>query len=241
VEQLKKLLLEEAISNYIVGIIAVATGAIGWIFSRIVNRRKPSIIQVAKLFESSLIDVHPRIREKLAITYDNLPIDGFHEVRFMIQNLGNIPIENVRLVFAIDGLSDISFLEVVFSSVESIEEFTVLNPSDTGEGATVEASEVQQDIQIDPTKYYDPVALDPDAFSVYLPFLNPRKVYEDYLGITLYAPKPLKVKGVVGKGLGWTTKYVDATSYYESYTCMLTKVASPIGYLAGRLTRLLVK
>jgi hypothetical protein len=234
-------LKNEAISNYLTFLLGVLVTVVGGAISKIINRKKPSIIQVAKLFESSLIDIHPRIREKLTITYDDLPIDSFHEVQFMIQNLGNSPIEDIRLVFAIDGLGDISFLEVVFSSVERIEEFTVFSPSDTGEGTRVEASEVQQGIQIDPTEYYDPVALDPDAFSVYLPFLNPRKVYEDYLGVTIYAPKPLKVKGVVGKGIGWTTKYVDTASYYESAVRVLTNVASPIGYLAGRLIRLLVK
>lgn len=230
----------EAISNYVTFFIGVLVTIVGGAIARRINRKKPSIIHVTKQFESSLLDIHPRLRGKLKITYDNLPIDSFHEVRFMIQNLGDSPIEDIRLVFAIDGLSDISFLEVVFCNVESIEEYTVLNPPDAGEGATVEASEAQQDIQIDPTEY-DPVALDPDAFPVYLPFLNPRKIYEDYLGVTLYSPKPLKIKGVVGKGVGWTTKYVDRTSYHKLTLRVMTKVASPIAYLAGRLIRLLVK
>jgi hypothetical protein len=158
----------------------------------------------------------------------------------MISNTGEKPIENIELIFAIEELNTVDFLEVVFTNTERIQEFTVLNPAESNEDIEDNSAESESKIMVNSLDY-DPVALDPDAFAIHLPFLNPYKIYEDYLGITLYSPKPIVVKGVVGKGVGWTTKYVDKTVYYEKVIQSLSNAASPIGYLTGKILEIWIR
>ena len=230
----------EAMSNYITFAAGIIFTAIGWMIVRAITRNKPSIIRVEKVFDTSLIDIHPRIRDKLRITYEDRPIEGFHEAIFKIHNTGEKPIEDIELIFAIEELSTVDFLEVVFTNTERIEEFTVLNPSKPKEDTEDSLAEHVSKIMVNPLDY-DPVALDPDAFAIHLPFLNPYKIYEDYLGITLYSPKSIVVKGVVGKGVGWTTKYVDKTVYYEKVLQSLSNAASPVTFLAGKILEVWIR
>jgi len=230
----------EAISNYITCAASVFLALIGWVIVRIISRNRPSIIRVEKILETSLIDIHPRIKDELKFTYKDQPIDGFHEITFMIRNTGERPIEDIELIFAIEGLSSFDFLEVVFTSTERIEEFTVFNPLKPESDATAGLSESVPRVITDPLEY-DPVALDPDAFTIYLPFLNPYKVYEDYLGVTIYASRPMVVKGVIGKGVGWTVKYVDKTVYYKKVINALGNTAPPIAYLTGKILDILIR
>jgi hypothetical protein len=67
-----------------------------------------------------------------------------------------------------------------------------------------------------------------DSFTIGLPFLNPRRKYEDYLGVTLYAPKPLAVKAVTGKGFGWGTKYIDKAEYIDRVARVIIEGTSPL-------------
>jgi hypothetical protein len=73
-------------------------------------------------------------------------------------------------------------------------------------------------------------------FTIQLPFLNPRRDYEDYLGVTLYAPKPLSVKTVTGKGYGWSTKYIDRNEEVKRISrAIIEGTATPFGFLVTRV------
>lgn len=225
----------EAAATYVTFLAGIALSAIIATIRWLTTRKRPSIVRIMKMYESSLIDVAPQIKERLEVTYDGQPIEGFYDTRFMIQNTGDSPIENIDLVFAIEELSTMDFLEVTFSTTERIERFTVPNPAEMDTEASCDGSLADQSNTEISSYEYSSVERDPDTFSVLLPFLNPRKVYEDYLGITIYSPKPLIVKGVVGKGPGWTTKYVDTRVYFDRILSVWGGVASPVAVWALKL------
>lgn len=203
----------EAASNYITFLAGGLVASIVWVIGRIISKKKPSIIRVEKIFDTSLIDIHPRIRDKLKFTYEDHPIEGFYEVQFMVYNSGEAPIEDIELIFAVEDLSSVNLLEAVFTNVEKVEELKFFSPQKPDLDTVNDLPESNQDVIVNPLDY-DPVEGDPNAFAIYLPFLNPLKVYEDYLGVTLYSTAPIVIKGVVGKGVGWTTKYIDRAVYY---------------------------
>jgi hypothetical protein len=225
----------EAISNYIIFFAGILVAIAGWAILRVISRSKPSIVRVEKFFEGSMIGIEPEIRDKLKITYEDQPIEGFYEVKFMVYNAGEAPIEDIHLIFAVEELSSIKVFEAVFTNEERV---VVAGPVE----AESEPDSVQPDTRnLNELSEFDFVDLDPDAFSIYLPFLNPYKGYDDYLGITIYTSKPVVVKGVVGKGVGWTTRYIDKTIYIEKVSNILKSTASPIAYWTVRIVNILTR
>jgi hypothetical protein len=137
-----------------------------------------------------------------------------HQAIFTANNIGEKPIENVRLDFFLENLAPDDFLEVILTNAEEVQEIVA-----------------------------GPLGQDFESFAIELPFLNPRKEYEDYLGITIYAPKPLVVKTVTGKGLGWSTKYFDRVAYRRkietSLAAILARSTSPAIQIAVKVLNLL--
>lgn len=202
----------EAISNYIVFAAGVIVGIIGWLVAKRLTRKKPSLIQVEKKFQSELVNIDPEVKDRLRITYDGHPITELHQAIFTINNAGEEPIKDIDITFYFEGLEGQNFLEAVLTNEEEIQRIEV-----------------------------KPLGPDFDSLTIHLPFLNPRKEYEDYLGVTLYAPKPLSIKTVTGKGCGWSTKYIDKTEYIDRLLNVLAEGASPVGYLTAKLVDILVR
>ena len=209
---IKDWITNEAISNYIVFVAGVIVGVVGWLIARRLTRKKPSIIRVQKEFESELIDIDSKVRDKLQILYDGHPINEFHQAIFTVNNTGEKPIEDVVITFHLEGFEDVDFIEAVLTNREEVQELTV-----------------------------ESFESDLDTFTIHLPFLNPRKQYEDYLGVTLYAPKPLSIKAITGKGYGWTTKYVDRNEYIKRVSRAVIEGATPLGSLIAKSVDLFLR
>jgi hypothetical protein len=202
-------LTNEAVSNYVVFIAGVLLGVIGWLIAQRLRRKKPSIIRVQKEFETKLVDIDSKVRDKLEILYNGRHIDGFHQAVFTVNNMGEEPVEDVVISFHLESFEDVDFMEAVLTNPEEIQELEI------------ESFGSETDLGI---------------FTIQLPFLNPRREYEDYLGVTLYAPKPLSVKAVTGKGYGWGTKYVDKNEVMKRISrALIEGTATPFGFLLIRV------
>ena len=205
-------LTNEAISNYVVFIAGIIVGVIGWLVAQLLTRPRPSLIRVEKMFEGQLVSIDAEVKDKLQVTYNGRPINELYQAIFTVNNTGDEPINDIEITFHIEGLEEHDFLEAVFTNPEEIQEIKI-----------------------------SPLGADFDSFTIGLPFLNPRRKYEDYLGVTLYAPKSLKVKAVTGRGYGWGTKYVDKAEYIGHLARVISEGASPVGYLIARAVDILVR
>jgi hypothetical protein len=205
-------LTNEAISNYIVFIAGIIVGVIGWVIARYFTRKRPSLIQVEKKFQGQLISIDDQVKDKLQVIYDGKPITQLYEAIFTINNTGDEPIQDIEITFHFEGFEEHDFLEAVLTNPEEIQEIKV-----------------------------NPLGSDCDSFTIGLPFLNPRRKYEDYLGVTLYAPKPLTVKALTGKGVGWGTKYFDKAKSIDVFTETLIKTTSPFGPLIVKVVDVLFR
>jgi len=205
-------LTNEAISNYIVFIAGIIVGIIGWLVARRLTRKRPSLIRVEKEFQGQLVSIDDQVKDKLEVTYDEQPINELYQAIFTINNTGDEPIRDIEITFHLEGLEEHDFLEAVLTNPEEIQEIKV-----------------------------SPLGPEFDSFTIGLPFLNPRRKYEDYLGVTLYAPKPLTVKAVTGKGFGWGTKYIDKAEYIDRVARVIIEGTSPLGYLVAKAVDVLVR
>jgi len=205
-------LTNEAVSNYIVFISGIIVGIIGWLVARRLTRKRPSLIRVEKKFQGQLVSIDDQVKDKLQVTYDEQPINKLYQAIFTINNTGDEPIRDIEITFHLEGLEEHDFLEAVLTNPEEIQEIKV-----------------------------SPLGPEFDSFTIGLPFLNPRRKYEDYLGVTLYAPKPLTVKAVTGKGFGWGTKYIDKAEYIDRVARVIIEGTSPLGYLVAKAVDVLVR
>lgn len=202
----------EAISNYIIFLAGLIAASIGWLFVRWLTKKHPSIIRITKRFQSSLVSIDDDVKDKLKITYNGKGVAELYQAIFTVENTGEEPIKDIEINFYFDGFQETDFLEAVLTNAESIQTIEVEGP-DT----------------------------DLNNFTIQIPFLNPRKEYEDYLGITIYAPRTIFVKAVTGKGYGWSTKYVDRVEYVDQMLKVLADGASPVGFIVARIADLIVR
>lgn len=206
----KEWLFTEAGAAYV----AIAFGLIGSIVTlfvqKFLTRKKPSIVQVEKSYEGTLISIDAEVKNKLRISYEDHPIEALHQAMFTISNIGEEPLEDIELYFFFEGLTQDDFLEVV-----------MVNP---------------REMQKLPAR---PLGSEFEYFGLTLGFLNPRKGYEDYVGVTFYAPKPLTIKSITGGGFGWSTKYVDKAASMNKAMETFINSTSPVANLILRVVRFL--
>jgi hypothetical protein len=204
---------DEVYSRYVIFIATVVAGAVGWLIARVIERRKPSIVQVQKEVERELVNIDSKVRNKLQVVYAGHSIDKLYQAHFTIRNMGEEPIEDVEIRFQLEDYDDMKFIETVLTSPDGIQTYVV-----------------------------EPTSDDVGRITIVSPFLNPCKVHGDYLGVTLYAPKPLCIQCVTGRGFGWSAKYFDRNEYIELLSEVLGRVSmslgSPIFDMAGFLARL---
>lgn len=191
----------EAISNYITFIAGVLVALIVWAIRTTLQRTKPSIIQVEKEFETSLVDIDPEVQKNLQVTYKDTSITELHRALFHIYNAGQEPIKDIKLRFIFSNIDPNGFLEVGFydNRIEDLEQR--VTPI-TSEGDEFEGIEIQ------------------------IPFLNPYKEHQDFCTMQIYSPRPIILDHVFGIGLGWSTKYLDRAAYRRRI--IDTLFASPI-------------
>jgi hypothetical protein len=179
-EKIMDLLLEEAISNYIVAIIMTVAGAAGWILSKLYQRSRPTIVTVEKWIEGPAFELPDEIKDRVQITYVGQAVDNLYHSLLRVKNGGEAPAEDITLYFNLEGLGPDDFLDVTLTNVNTIQRLTA-----------------------------GPLGDDHEVFTLDLPFLNPWKEHEDYLDIEFYAGRSIVVTGAQGNGPGWSAKYVD--------------------------------
>jgi hypothetical protein len=211
-DDLKNLLLNEAFSNYVVAIITLLAGAIGWMLATILHKRKPSIIRVEKWFEGPTIHMGSEIRDKIQITYEGQPIDNLHHSMLRIMNTGEAPAKDICLYFTLEGLGPDDFLEVTLTNINEVQQLTM-----------------------------NPLGSSHQLFTLEIPFLNPWKEHKDYLDVEFYAPKPVTVREVLGNGLGWSAKYIDKARPMKRVVDVMTSGTSGAVSVLARLVNRLVR
>lgn len=189
-------------------------------------RKQVSVIRIEKNLDIVVIDIAPELMSKtenrLKILYDDAPINGIYELMFTIHNLGNEPIENIILSFCTENFVSVDFTNITLTSEERISPFILTPPpvdsvelcqdDSSNEQLTVSDSEVNIKI-LDPNESFFETCYggNPNVFALHAPYLNPWRSSKDYIGVTIISPEKLLIDTVVGKGVGWKTKYVDRT------------------------------
>ena len=237
------------IGPWLIGGIVTVILAIARILYTQRKRKGLSVIRIEKNLEATVIEIdaetEPNIKDKLKITYEDQPVEGIYELIFTVHNLSQRPIEDVTLLFCFETLSDVDFIEIELTNEERRAEYTV-TPSKFVQNA--EAQILEQSPEQEPM--LELMILDqneavlelgyngnPNVLALHLPYLNPWEKYEDYLGVTMFTPKRLIVEDIVGKGVGWRTKYIDRTGYHRTLMKALVKMAFVSSYSIEKIRR----
>jgi len=169
------------------------------------QRKKPLLVQIEKQGQASLISMPPDARNRLKVVYKGKRtrnIDDLHQTSFKIYSTGEQPVQNVKCQIAFEDLDSEDLLEVTI-------EDTI--PEETREAKT--------ELVYTPDSYF--------SISLHIPFLNLYQQYQDTVLLQVYSAKPIKVKRIIGGGLGWNVKYFDKVEYNENLQKVITNIDSP--------------
>jgi hypothetical protein len=198
-------LTNDAISNYIVFVAGLIVGLIAEIIRVRVQKRKPSIIEVQREKDSSLISISPEARKRLQITYsqkESKVIDELQQITLNVENKGEQPIQNVELGIVLENADYDNLLEVIV-----------------------------EDALWDSRNSSSDLAYTPDGdleIRICTSFINPHKEYSDSLKVQIYSSKAVIIKNVVGGGPGWSARYFDKVGYNDKLQATLMQIAKLI-------------
>ncbi len=183
-------LTNEAISNYIVFFLGLMAGLVAEIIRTRLQKRKPSVIEVQKEDELSLISISPEARKRLQVTYsqkESKLINELQQVTLRIKNTGEQPIQDVEIGIVFENAESESLLEIIV-------EDTLWNSRNS-----------KHELRYTP---------DGDlGVWIYTSFINPQKEHKDIITVQIYSSKTVNIKTVVGGGIGWSAKYFDKVAY----------------------------
>lgn len=95
-------LRDQAISTYLVGLITIIAGVIGFFASRWFSRKKPRIVSVEKRMDFPVIDVAGWMRGVLEVKYKGRELQSLLVSRIIVQNESDETIADVRLTMKCD-------------------------------------------------------------------------------------------------------------------------------------------
>lgn len=199
-------LTNEAISNYIVFIMGLIVGLLAKIITAYLQKRKPSIIEVQKEKETSLISVSPEARKRLQISYSEpysqkkpRLIDELQQITLRVVNKGEQPIQNIEIGIVLENTDPDDFLDKI-----------VEDPLWDNRDSKCEL-------------HYTP---DGDLeIWICTSFINPYREHNDVIRVQIYSSKEINIKTVVGGGLGWSAKYFDKIAYDAKVTQTIVQFA----------------
>jgi hypothetical protein len=207
-----ELLKNEAISNYIVFALGIFVGITGWTITQFLSRRKPQVIDIVKIEETSVLEIDSDIKKDIKIEYKGNPVESLYRTEYRILNRGESVIDDVRFELHIDTQESSNFFYSVIldDSGKLLLGETAFNTQGT---TTSENSEI----------------------SVRLNFLNPYFGYKEVALLDIYSSRPFQTKTARGRGRGWTVKYFDQIQYSKdingSISLLLT--GTPFAKFAG--------
>lgn len=196
-------LTNEAISNYIVGIIIGIFIPLGlWFLRTTVFRPAPSVIRVVRFSESSLLDIAPDAHDRVQIVFQSQPVTTLHQLVLVITNSADKPIENVVITCRFRRATATEPYELALDDpLENIRPQPSIGQTANGEIVAIQLT---------------------------IPYLNPKKDHGDQLKLVVYSPSPISVEGVVGGGVGWSTRYFDRVAVVERIQLQFTESSSLI-------------
>ncbi|MEQ8996723.1 MAG: hypothetical protein RID53_09510 [Coleofasciculus sp. B1-GNL1-01] len=183
--KLDQLFLNEAFSNYVVFLAGIFIGIVGWAIVNYLSRKKPQIIGVNKVTESSLLEIDRQIEKDIKVEYRGKSINSLYQTSFHIFNRGDVTIDNINLQIYIEdtNLSN----NVIYYWVADQCDKQLKNAS----------------------------SLLKDGIEIKIDFLNPLKLYKEKIIVNIYSSQPLKTKDARGRGKGWGVEYFDQIKYRE--------------------------
>jgi hypothetical protein len=101
-QDLSNLFLNEAFSNYVVFIIGIFVGIIGWIIVKFLSRQKPQIIEVIKKEQVSLLKIDSQVKKDIKLEYKGKAINSLHRTSLDLFNKGEPPVKDFTLTIQTD-------------------------------------------------------------------------------------------------------------------------------------------
>ncbi|EDX72972.1 hypothetical protein MC7420_2590 [Coleofasciculus chthonoplastes PCC 7420] len=194
--KLDQLFLNEAFSNYVVFFAGILVASVGWAIGNYLSRKKPQIIGVNKVSESSLLEIDRQIKKNIKVEYMGKSINSLYQTSFHIFNRGDVTIDNINLQIYIEDAS----------LTNNIINYWV---ADQYDNQLLNASSLLQ-----------------DGIEIKIDFLNSLKLYKEKIIINVYSSQPLKIKDARGRGKGWRVEYFDQIKYGEELDANLYLLSS---------------
>jgi hypothetical protein len=165
------LLLNEAVSNYVVFALGIVVGVIGWLIVNFISQKKPQIIEVIKKEQVSLLKIDSQVEKDIKLEYKGHLITSLHRTALSLFNKGE------------ETSNDLTF---------TIQTDTPDLQNEILDKVIVDASENEvKDASI---------LLSGKNFEITIKFLNPFKRYRDQLTLYIFSSNPLKIKDAKGRG-----------------------------------------
>ena len=207
-----ELLKNEAISNYIVFALGIFVGIAGWAITQYLSRRKPQVIDVVRVEETSVLEIDSNIKNDIKIEYKGSLVQSLYRTEYRILNRGESAIDNVQFELQIDTQTSSNILYSVILD-------------DSGKplsGATASTSQVVS-------------TLKEQKILVSLDFLNPYPGYKEKVLLNIYSSSPFQTLTARGRGRDWTVKYFDQIQYSEDIdgTISVLLTGTPFAKFAG--------
>jgi hypothetical protein len=180
----------EAISNYIVFILGIFVGILGWLVAQYISRKKPQIVDIVRIEEESVLEIDSNIKQDIVIEYKGSPVNSLYRTEYRILNRGESVIDSVQVGIQVDTqqISDILYCIVLDDLGKVLSGATASNtPGPAG----------KQEIQVN------------------LDFLNPYSGYKERVVLDVYSSQPFQTLSASGRGRGWTVKYLDQIQYND--------------------------
>lgn len=191
------LFLNEAFSNYVLFILGIIVGIIGWLIVRFLTRRRPQIIEVVKKEQVSLLKIDSQVEKDIKLEYKGNLVNSLYRTSLDLFNQGEETIKD----FTLSIQTDTQDLQ------NKVLEKLIVDSSD---------NEIQ-DVNI---------SLSGKNIELTIKFLNPFKQYRDQLKLYIFSSSPIKIKDAKGRGPGWGVLYFDQVEYEKELEDSFSKAIS---------------
>ncbi|MBW4465976.1 MAG: hypothetical protein KME07_11130 [Pegethrix bostrychoides GSE-TBD4-15B] len=194
---LNNLFLNEAFSNYVLFILGIIVGIIGWLIVRFLTRRRPQIIEVVKKEQVSLLNIDSQVEKDIKLEYKGNLVNSLYRTSLDLFNQGEETIKDFTLTIKTDT-QDLQ---------NKVLEKLIVDSSD---------NEIQD----------ANVSLSGKNIEMTIKFLNPFKQYRDQLKLYIFSSSPIKIRDAKGRGPGWGVLYFDQVEYEKELEDSFAKAIS---------------
>lgn len=195
-------LKNDAISNYIVFALGIVAGTLGWAITQYISRKKPQVIDVVRVEETSVLEVDSNVKQDIKIEYKGNPVQSLYRTSYHVFNRSESTIDNIQLEIHIDDKiqNDVFYSVILDDSGKPLPGATTSNI----QAATTNKHEIL----------------------VNLNFLNPYSGYKEKMTLDVYSSNPLQTLTARGRGRGWNVKYFDQIKYSEDINVIISSLIS---------------